>query len=177
RLTCPEVALPHASIRTLDNKTATLKSSMTLSIPNASSNKLFDAQPSRSAAAPSIVIQPIVMCVSDSACRTASPRKVVRCIVSSWIRFCFVNELLDLSHVQIPGEFEFHFAVTEKLRCPFPCGPWKEILAFQSPAISALTLARYWPGVPVLSAAPPPCICIPGIFMLMLKLTLPTSTS
>jgi len=40
---------------------------MMLSIPNASSNKLFDAQPSQSAAAPSIVIQPIVMYVSSSA--------------------------------------------------------------------------------------------------------------
>jgi len=34
---------------------------MTLSIPNASSNKLFDAQPRRSDAAPSMVIQPSVM--------------------------------------------------------------------------------------------------------------------
>ena len=35
-----------------------------------------------------------------------------------------------------------HLAVIEKLCCPFPCGPSKEILAFQSPAMSILILAR-----------------------------------
>jgi hypothetical protein len=40
---------PFASTRSRYNKTAALNNSMTPSIPNASSNKLFDAQPSRSA--------------------------------------------------------------------------------------------------------------------------------
>src|SRR5438270_9306538 len=35
-----------------------------------------------------------------------------------------------------------HLAVMEKLCCPFPCGPSKEILTFQSPDMSILTLAR-----------------------------------
>jgi len=53
---------------------------MTLSIPNASSNKLFDAQPSMSAAAPSIVIQPRVMYVSSSASRNASARGAAKLV-------------------------------------------------------------------------------------------------
>src|SRR5207247_10556363 len=47
---------------------------MTLSIPNASIRRLFDAQPNRSDAAPSIVIQPSVMYVSNSANRKSSER-------------------------------------------------------------------------------------------------------
>src|SRR5207248_11429158 len=58
--------------------TAALKSSMTLSMPNASNNKLFDAQPSSSDAAPSMVIQPSVMYVSNSANRTSSERSRMR---------------------------------------------------------------------------------------------------
>src|SRR2546430_10057537 len=56
------------------SETVALKSSTTLSIPNASSNRLFDAQPKSSDAAPSIVIQPIVMYVRSSANRTLSER-------------------------------------------------------------------------------------------------------
>src|SRR5207249_8283555 len=52
----------------------------------------------------------------------------------------------------------FHFTVTEKLCCPRPRGLWKEILAFQSPDISALTFVPYWPAVPVFCAGPPPRI-------------------
>jgi len=35
-----------------------------------------------------------------------------------------------------------HFTVSEKLRCPCPCGPSKEIFAFQSPDMPILILAR-----------------------------------
>ncbi len=63
---------------------------MTLSMPNASSNKLFDAQPSRSDAAPSIVIQPRVMYVSSNASRTASAREAVKRFVSPSTRFSVV---------------------------------------------------------------------------------------
>src|SRR6266478_484140 len=46
------------------------------------------------------------------------------------------NEFCD---VQIS---QSHFTVSEKLRCPCPCGPSKEILALQSPDMSILILAR-----------------------------------
>src|SRR5437773_9292326 len=92
---------------------------MTLSIPNASRNNLFDAQPRKSDAAPSIVIQPSVMYVSSSASRTASAREAVMDVVSSRTKVPFVIKLLDVSHVQITGT-QISFAVIEKLCCP--CG-------------------------------------------------------
>src|SRR5207253_3481861 len=76
-----------------------------------------------------------------------------------------------------PRHLKFHFAVSEKLCCPCPRGPWKEILPFQSPDMSILILARYRPGVFVRSIVPPECICIPGMFMSISNFTLPTSTS
>src|SRR5438552_6417140 len=47
---------------------------MMLSMPNASRRRLFDAQPKRSAAAPSMVIHPNVIYVNASASRTSSER-------------------------------------------------------------------------------------------------------
>src|SRR5438132_13103582 len=70
-----------------------------------------------------------------------------------------------------------YFTLATKLCCPWPCGPSKEIFALQSPDMSILILARYRPGVFVRSIVLPECICIPGMFISMSNLTLPTSTS
>src|SRR5713101_9094197 len=60
-----------------------------------------------------------------------------------------------------------------KVTAPFPCGPSYCTLAAQSPAISGLMLARYWPAVAVRSMAAVLCITMPGMFMSRSNLTVP----
>src|SRR5262249_11496982 len=96
-------------------------------------------------------------------------RPLARRLLPKIVRFFCTNRVRDVSIL--------HCTVIEKLCWPCPCGPLNESLAFQSPAMSILVLARYWPGVFVRSMVLPECITIRGMFMSRSNFTLPASTS